>query len=422
MQMGKAETHVVNSRIRQLFQKHYEFGIIKKHLKAHNIDLVGKTILDAGCGSGYSTALILDEFQPQELAAFDAMPEQVEIARKRGLPANVEVGDIADTKFTSEQFDAVFTFGVFHHVPEWPKAVREMVRVLKPGGVLVGGEIAKKEENSDFEWKSFAEQLEKAGLKIIEAESIYFGYFRSFLCQKPISLPSDAASEAQHTEPQKDSPPDRSIMRWSLLAGLVFAIILVPFFLFGQQLETWTESFVNSTTGYPGWIAVVLSSLLAVDILLPLPSSLISTAAGFLLGLVRGLLTSWIGMTASCIIGFWLSKRYGRSVACKIVGEKELERLEALSHRVGSWVIVISRPVPVLAEAAVLFAGISGLPIGQFLLLTILSNLGISAVYAAVGALSANANSFLLAFAGSILIPFVAMFLSKMYQNQKPEE
>jgi uncharacterized membrane protein YdjX (TVP38/TMEM64 family) len=366
--------------------------------------------------------LILDEFQPQELAAFDAMPEQVEIARKRGLPANVEVGDIADTKFTSEQFDAVFTFGVFHHVPEWPKAVREMVRVLKPGGVLVGGEIAKKEENSDFEWKSFAEQLEKAGLKIIEAESIYFGYFRSFLCQKPISLPSDAASEAQHTEPQKDSPPDRSIMRWSLLAGLVFAIILVPFFLFGQQLETWTESFVNSTTGYTGWIAVVLSSLLAVDILLPLPSSLISTAAGFLLGLVRGLLTSWIGMTASCIIGFWLSKRYGRSVACKIVGEKELERLEALSHRVGSWVIVISRPVPVLAEAAVLFAGISGLPIGQFLLLTILSNLGISAVYAAVGALSANANSFLLAFAGSILIPFVAMFLSKMYQNQKPEE
>jgi uncharacterized membrane protein YdjX (TVP38/TMEM64 family) len=422
MKMSKAEMHVVNSRIRQLFQKHYELRIIKKHLKAHNIDLMGKTILDAGCGSGYSTALILNEFQPHKLCALDAMPEQIEIAKKRGLPASVSVGDIACTEFPSEQFDAVFTFGVFHHVPEWPKAIKEMARVLKPGGVLVGGEIAKKEENNDFEWESFAEQLEKAGLEILDSERIYLGYFCSFLCQKPIAPTTNAASKPQHIELQKNRAPDRSVLRWSLLAGLVFAIILVPFFLFGHQLETWTESFVSSATGYPGWIAVVLGSLLAVDILLPLPSSLISTAAGFLLGLVRGLLTSWIGMTASCIIGFWLGKRYGCSVACKIVGEKELERLEALSRRVGSWVIVISRPVPVLAEAAVLFAGISGIPIGRFLLLTISSNLGISAVYAAVGALSANANSFLLAFAGSILIPFVAMLLSKMYQDRRPTE
>jgi uncharacterized membrane protein YdjX (TVP38/TMEM64 family) len=422
MEMGKAEMHVVNSRIRQLFQKHYEFGIVKRHLKMHNIDLKGKTILDAGCGSGYSTALILEEFQPHEIYAFDAMPEQVEIAKKRGLPASVDVGDIADPQFSSEQFDAVFTFCVFHHVSEWSKAVKEMARVLKPGGVLVGSEIAKKEGNSDFEWGRFAEQLEKAGLKIIESERIYLGYFNSFLCQKSISSAADVPSRPQHAEPQENSAPDRSALRWSLLAGLVFAIILIPFIFFGSQLETWTENFVHSATGYPGWIAAVLGSLLAVDILLPLPSSLISTAAGFLLGLVRGTLTSWAGMTASCIIGFWLGKKYGRSAASKIVGESELERLEALSRRVGNWVIVIARPVPVLAEASVLFAGISKMPIGQFLLLTTLSNLGISAVYAVVGALSANANSFLLAFAGSIFIPLVAMLLSKARRGKRSPE
>jgi hypothetical protein len=59
---------------------------------------------------------------------------------------------------------------------------------------------------------------------------------------------------------------------------------------------------------------------------------------------------------------------------------------------------------------------------GQFLLLTTLSNLGISAVYAAVGALSANANSFLLAFGGSILIPLVAMVISKMRQDRGAAE
>jgi hypothetical protein len=51
------------------------------------------------------------------------------------------------------------------------------------------------------------------------------------------------------------------------------------------------------------------------------------------------------------------------------------------------------------------------MPLYQYLLLSTLSNLGISAVYAAVGALSATVNSFLLAFSGSILVPLMAMLL-----------
>jgi membrane protein DedA with SNARE-associated domain len=93
------------------------------------------------------------------------------------------------------------------------------------------------------------------------------------------------------------------------------------------------------------------------------------------------------------------------------VGSDGLDRLEELSQHVGNWAIVIARPVPMLAEASVLFAGISGMPMHQYLLLSALSNVGISAVYAAVGALSATVDSFLLAFAGSILVPLVAMLL-----------
>jgi uncharacterized membrane protein YdjX (TVP38/TMEM64 family) len=75
-----------------------------------------------------------------------------------------------------------------------------------------------------------------------------------------------------------------------------------------------------------------------------------------------------------------------------------------------------------LAEASVLFAGISGMPLAQYLLLSTLSNLGISAAYAAVGALSATVNSFLLAFAGSILLPLVAMLLVRTKPAQTVQE
>jgi uncharacterized membrane protein YdjX (TVP38/TMEM64 family) len=162
---------------------------------------------------------------------------------------------------------------------------------------------------------------------------------------------------------------------------------------------------------------LVLGSLLATDILVPVPSSLTSTAAGFFLGLAGGTATSLAGMTVSCVVGYWLGARFGRPVANRLVGEQELARLEKLRQRFGDWVIVVTRAVPVLAEASVLFAGISGMPMHQFLLLSTLSNLGISAVYAAVGTFSATVNSFLFAFGGSILVPLVAMILTKSRQN-----
>ncbi len=211
---------------------------------------------------------------------------------------------------------------------------------------------------------------------------------------------------------------DRSISGWVLLTTIILLIILVPFFLFGEQVEKWTDDFVESASDQPGLVALVLGLLLAVDILVPVPSSLVSTAAGFVLGFGLGTLTSLIGMTISCAFGFWLGATFGRPVAERLVGEAELMRLQELSQRFGNWAIAVSRPMPVLAEASILFAGMSRMSVYAFLLLSTLSNLGISAAYAAVGAYSASLDSFLLAFGGAILVPLLAMLMIKGGQNR----
>ncbi|MBN1877444.1 MAG: class I SAM-dependent methyltransferase [Anaerolineae bacterium] len=182
--MGKTQQTMIDSKFRQWFQRYYEFGVIKKQLRQARIDLAGKTILDAGCASGYSTWVIENLFQPQHLEAFDIMPEQVERAKQRGLRAIIDAGDIARMRYPVEQFDAVFTFGVFHHVPEWPQALREVHRVLKPGGVLVGGELNKANADIDFTWEKFAQDLRQVGFNDIRSQKIYFGYFISFVCIK----------------------------------------------------------------------------------------------------------------------------------------------------------------------------------------------------------------------------------------------
>jgi uncharacterized membrane protein YdjX (TVP38/TMEM64 family) len=414
MEMGKTQQNVLNSRFRQLFHRYYEFGVIRKHLGRNQMDLAGKVVLDAGCGSGFGTQVILEDFQPQEVHALDALPEQIELVKQRGLPVDACVGDIADTQFEPDTFDAVFAFGLFHHVPEWQQAIEETKRILKPGGVLIGNEIAKKEQANGFRWESFRQGLVDAGYQVIEDEGIYMGFFRSFVCVNPDPSAPDAAG------PTKKGKKGPTTAQWMLLTSLVFAAILLPFILFGSRLEAWTERFIESASQQPILVALVLGGLLASDIVLPIPSSLTSTAAGFLLGFVKGLLVSLTGMTISCIIGYWLGRRLGRPVASRIVGNDGIERLEELSQRAGNWAIVIARPVPMLAEASVLFAGMSRMPLYQYLLLSTLSNLGISAVYATVGALSATVNSFLLAFAGSILVPLVAMVLVRTKPKSQP--
>jgi len=216
----------------------------------------------------------------------------------------------------------------------------------------------------------------------------------------------------------------KNIRRWILLFVIVFAVILIPFILFGEQVDAWFEKFIVTASGQPRLMALVLVGMLSIDILAPIPSSIVSTSAGFFLGFFWGTLASLTGMTISNIVGYWLAAKYGNPLVNRLVGSDEMKRLETLRERLGDWVIIATRPVPVLAEASVLFAGISRKPFVRFMVFSTLSSLAISLVYAAVGAFSYSVNSFLLAFSGSVLLPGLSMHLSRRKTNneERPSE
>lgn len=198
MKLSRIEFLAMNNPIRRFVQKHLEFRKFKRYLKDRDIDLIGKIILDAGCGSGYSTELIFNEFAPSQLVAFDLMPEQINLANKRNLGADFFVGDVANIELPSNMFDAVFIFGILHHVPDWKRALREMARVLKPQGVLlmeeVGGTIIElvkwlgfvHPKEAMFSWPEFENEVRLAGFEIIENKKIVFEGFKSFLCLKRV--------------------------------------------------------------------------------------------------------------------------------------------------------------------------------------------------------------------------------------------
>ncbi len=201
-----------------------------------------------------------------------------------------------------------------------------------------------------------------------------------------------------------------------MVAG-VLALVIVPFMIWGDRVDGWTSVFLESAHGKPMLVMGVLGGLLASDILFPVPSSLVSTGCGMLLGLTVGALTSLVGMIVSCVSGYWLGRICGRPMAVKMCGEKDLDRFEAVSEKFGLWALVIARPVPVLAEVSVLFAGVSRISFSRFMFVTSLSNLGMSVVYAGIGAYAAELNSFLLAFFAGVCLPGLLMLGVKRHKR-----
>jgi uncharacterized membrane protein YdjX (TVP38/TMEM64 family) len=196
-------------------------------------------------------------------------------------------------------------------------------------------------------------------------------------------------------------------MRWLPVALLLLAFVLVPFALMGEeQAEAW----MKQAQGPAG--AWILGGLLALDIVLPVPSSVVSTAAGALLGAPAGALVSTAGMTLAALAGYAIGLT-GAGRARRFTGDASLTRAQDMLAKYGDLAFAACRPVPVLAEAGAIFAGLTRFPFLRFLLWTTLANAATSTVYAIAGAWSTGANAFFLAFAAALGLPALALLLTR---------
>ena len=174
----------------------------------------------------------------------------------------------------------------------------------------------------------------------------------------------------------------------------------------------------DSAGGLSVAVAVVL--LLASDLFVPVPSSLVATASGVLLGLAQGMAATWVGLQSGALAGYGAGRLAGRRFAARIVGEAELRRAADAYRRWGGLFLIASRAVPVLAEASVVMAGVASMPLPRFFWLVGMSNVAIAAIYAGVGAYVRDVNTFLLAFAASIVIPGSLMLLFRVISTRAP--
>jgi len=97
--------------------------------------------LEIGCGQGALARLLVGRLNASVMAT-DFDPGQVAVAKERladlGKRVEFRVVDARELPFDDAQFDAVFSFGVLHHIPRgWRRAVAEVARVLQPNGSFI---------------------------------------------------------------------------------------------------------------------------------------------------------------------------------------------------------------------------------------------------------------------------------------------
>jgi uncharacterized membrane protein YdjX (TVP38/TMEM64 family) len=202
----------------------------------------------------------------------------------------------------------------------------------------------------------------------------------------------------------------RVLVRPILLIAVALAIPVLPFIGFGPRLEVWIEDQIRQSMS-PLVFAGTVAGLLATDVFLPVPSSVVSTVAGDVLGFWMGTGVSWLGMTAGAVIAFGLARAFGRPLARWLSSSDDLDRIDRLSLRAGPMALVLARPVPLLAEASVLLLGATRLSWRWFLVPVALSNLGIAAAYSALG----QWVQLPVALAASIAVPLVAATIARRW-------
>lgn len=188
-------------------------------------------------------------------------------------------------------------------------------------------------------------------------------------------------------------------MKRFAIIGFILFVLFTTSFLLAEQYGLTEEAFVREQVDRlherPGGMVLagaLVVAVLALDLLLPVPSSVVMTVSGLLFGVWLGAALSFAGAMGSAAFGFLGCRWGGQRVFQRLAGNDDISRIDAWFERYGLVAIIVSRPVPMLTEVLSCLAGLTDIPVRTFFVVSALGTFPVCLVYAWFGAVSSPAN------------------------------
>lgn len=226
------------------------------HLKS------GLRVLDVGCGPGTISLGLARAVEPGEVQGIDMEESQIMIARasaEAGGHSNAEfqVGDATDLPFKDNYFDIAHTHAVLMHIPETDKTLSEIMRVLRPGGILASREmitlssfVGPSEALDPVAWETFGKLVAARG----GHPNMGLDLKNIFVNAGFVDVQTSASFDVFST------PEDVAFFHAFVNEWFLSDEVIAPATQFGlatkEQFEKWRED-LNHWDGHPGSISAI---------------------------------------------------------------------------------------------------------------------------------------------------------------------
>ncbi len=130
-----------------------------------------KTVLDIGCGCGGAAFHLLKKYNVKSVEGIDPEPLVIQTANQLAIKNNLE--DVVTFKqvspgpldYNDESFDLVFSKEAFLHIPDKEELLKDVHRILKPGGLIVVSDWMRMDDNPPS--KQMQEYIDAEGLEML---------------------------------------------------------------------------------------------------------------------------------------------------------------------------------------------------------------------------------------------------------------
>lgn len=190
---------------------------------------------------------------------------------------------------------------------------------------------------------------------------------------------------------------------------IIVSVIIISFLLF-DDVEYFFINMLKEASDNIKTYTAISFFVLASDILLPVPSSIVMFTNGYVLGTVYGSVLSLFSLMTASIIGYYLGKF--TSLGFK---SKSDDKANNIMARYGALSILITRGIPVLAETICIICGFNKMPFKKYMIYNIAGYIPLCLLYAFCGSIGYDKNIFLISFACSILISAFFWFFGRKF-------